>query len=51
MFTMKFSITLSKYTHLKMKVIQIQPFKLLRILKPLKFLITPPKHTLRVYLD
>jgi hypothetical protein len=48
MFTMKFPITLSKHTHFKMKVIQIQSFELLITLNPLKFLITLSKHTLRV---
>jgi hypothetical protein len=37
MFTIKFSITLSKHTYLKMMIIQIQSFE---------FLITPSKETL-----
>jgi hypothetical protein len=46
MLKIKFSITPSKHTNLKMKVF-IESFELLRISNSLKFLITLSKHTLR----
>jgi hypothetical protein len=47
MLNIKFSITPSKHTDLKIKV-KIALFKLLRILNPQKYLITSSKYTLRV---
>jgi hypothetical protein len=44
---MKSSITLSKHTHLALKIIQIKSFKFFKILNSLKFLITTSKHTLK----
>jgi hypothetical protein len=44
MTTIKFFITLSKHAQLDMNVIQLELFKLLRILK---FLINTSKHTIR----
>jgi hypothetical protein len=58
MLKMKFSITPSKHSNLKMKIILIESFELLfflttesfellKISNSLKFLITPSKHTLK----
>jgi hypothetical protein len=44
-------LSLYPNTHLKIKVIQIQLFEFLIFLNPLKCLIIPSKHTLRIYLD
>jgi hypothetical protein len=51
MFTINFFLLLypkSKHTHLKIMVIQIQSFELLRILNSLKHLIIPSKYTISI---